>query len=345
MKQKAIIYSIFRSKRCVVYAILFILLFMIGYIFSVNYDYYDYQINEVIGKKEASRGLVLHYEEDDVDDLINETLYIDEYLPLYEDENAKIGKKTYKINSDFKMNIFFGRSIEKDNELIISMLYFRTMKLNESDIGNKVIDLTINGKKYTFTIVGVTDDNHSHFYLSQNFIKDVLKLKANKYYLLVNTFSNVLKAIEHIEGKGYNIEYFDLSSIYEVQEVQKAKESYLYLCALIIICLILFLIGIIKNIFASETKNICLYKTIGFKNKFIKRIMVKRIAIIITFSYFIFLIMVSALSILINRPYISILSSFKHASIIYAIEISILLLTCPFIFKKFKRINIIENMK
>ena len=160
MNKKMIIYSAFRNKKYIVYTILITLLFILSYIFCLNYNYYDYQINDVLGEKEVNRGLILYYEEDNIEDLISEINHIDNFFPLYNNINIKIGKNTYKINSDFKKDIVYGKSIEKDNELIISMLYFRTLEINESEIGYKTIDLAIDGKKNNFTILGVTDDNH-----------------------------------------------------------------------------------------------------------------------------------------------------------------------------------------
>ena len=68
-----IIYSAFRNKKYIVYTILITLLFILSYIFCLNYNYYDYQINDVLGEKEVNRGLILYYEEDNIEDLISES--------------------------------------------------------------------------------------------------------------------------------------------------------------------------------------------------------------------------------------------------------------------------------
>ncbi len=345
MNKKMIIYSAFRNKKYIVYTILITLLFILSYIFCLNYNYYDYQINDVLGEKEVNRGLILYYEEDNIEDLISEINHIDNFFPLYNNINIKIGKNTYKINSDFKKDIVYGKSIEKDNELIISMLYFRTLEINESEIGYKTIDLAIDGKKNTFTIVGVTDDNHSHFYINTNAINNVLNVRPNSYYLLVDTFSNVQSVVQYVQDKNYSIEYYDSGSLYEIEEVQKAKKSFIYLCILIILCLTLFFINIIKNIFTSELKNISLFKAIGFKNKSIRKVITSRVTTILTLSFIITLILTVLLSFIINKSYISIILLVKELGLIYLFGILIIYLSSITLMKKINRVNIIENLK
>lgn len=339
------IFSAFRNKkRYTIYTALIILIFILCFILCINYNYYNYQINYVIGGKEANRGLVLYYDDKEIQNLVDEIKYIDNYSPLYNEENIKYNKKVYKINSNFQKNIIYGKNIEKDNELLISLLFFRNMGLKEDDIGNTSIDLSFNGEKYSFLIVGVTDDNHSHFYINDNVMENALKLKPSKYYLLVDNYVNVSKVIQLLNDKDYTVEYYDSGSLYEIEEVQKAKKIYLYLCLLFIVCLIIFFKSIIKSIVTSELKNISLYKAIGFKNKSIKNIIVKRIAIIISFSYFITTILAIFLSLIINKPYITVLSSIKYITMIYLLKVIILICSEFEIIHKIKKESIIENL-
>ncbi len=340
VKKKLMIFSAFRNKkRYILYTTLIMLIFILCFILCINYNYYNYQINYIIGGKEINRGLVLYYENEKIQNLVNEIKYIDSFSPLYNEAKIKYNGKVYKINSNFQKNIIYGKNIEKDDELIISMLFFKNMGLEESDIGNTSINLLLKGKNYKFLIVGVTDDNHCHFYINNDSVENILELCPSKYYLLVNSYNNVSKVIKSLTDKDYFVEYYDSGGLYEIEDVQSAKKTYLYLCLLIIICLMIFFKSIINNIVTSETKNISLYKAIGFKNKYIKNIIIKRIAIILNFSYLLALGLTLIVSILINKQYITLLSSFIYVSVINILGILILMLSGFNISKKVKKIN------
>lgn len=344
MNQKMIIFSAFRNKKYIVYTILITLLFILSCIFCINYNYFDYQINEILGKKELNRGLVLYYDQEDAEDFISALDHIDNFFPLYNDINLKIDKNTYKINSDFKKDIIYGKGIEKDDELIVSILYCRSIELEKAEIGHKTINLKDNPQK-TFTIVGVTDDNHSHFYINNNAMHNVLAAHPDSYYLLIDSFPNVKKVIQYLENRNYSVEYFDSRGLYEIEEVQMTKKKYIYLILLIIIFFILFFTSIIRSIFTSELKNLSLYKAIGYKNKNIKKIIINRTTVILSISFTITIILNFLLSIIINKAYVSPTLLLKETTIIYFFGLLITYLSSIRITKKIKKINIIENLK
>ncbi len=323
---KLLVFSSFRDKKkTIIYTLLIILIFILSLILCINYEYYDYQINYIVGGKEINRGLVLYYDKNNIENFINNLKYIESYEPLYKESKIKNNNTTYLINSNFQKEIVYGRNIKKDNEILVSLLYLENNNLNYNDILNTNIKLTVNKNNYDFKIVGVTNDNHAHFYINNNSYERILNIKPNKYYILVNSYINVEQVINNIESKDYTVEYYDSGNLYEIEDIKIVKKKYIYLFIFLLILLMLFYKFIIKNIFNSEEKNISLYKSIGFKTKYIKNIIINKILIMLTYSYlFIFLISLIISSIL-NKKYLTYFIIFKYISLIYIIMIILLI--------------------
>ena len=164
---KFIIFNAFRDKKkYLIFLSLFVFyLQFTRYFLLINYKYYDYQIYEVVGKKERNRIIELNTKDISI---LNEINHIDYYYPLYSNQKLILEEHTYTINAYHNENIIYGRSINDSNEIIISKLLPKSLNLKVTDLINTEINVKINNTDYKFLIVGVTDNNASQFYINDN---------------------------------------------------------------------------------------------------------------------------------------------------------------------------------
>lgn len=325
---KFIIFNGYRDKkRYLAYLILFSLIILFLFVLFENNEFYDYQINYVIGAKEANREIVVEDNDSSksIVSLLDKNKHILNYYPLYDSEIIQVNKLGTKINYHRNEKITLGRDISNNNEVILSTFGYQRLSLDENDLG-KTIKLSINDKTYEFVFVGITDVKSVDIYLSQSEFEEIFSLSPSKYGALIDEYPNVSKTIDNLQEKGYNayIEVFQNYS--EIHNIQKVKDSLTVIFVASLIFIFLFVRNITKNVLRMESKNITIYKIVGFKNLKIFKIVFLRIFLTILLSY-IFVLSINTLFLpiynLLDLEFINIKNIFMSSSYSFLIIASI----------------------
>lgn len=340
---KFIIFNAFRDKKkYLIFLSLFVFLISILLTLLINYKYYDYQIYEVVGKKERNRIIELNTKDISI---LKEINHIDYYYPLYSNQKLILEEQTYTINAYHNENIIYGRSINASNEIIISKLLPKSLNLKVTDLINKEINVKINNTDYKFLIVGVTDNNASQFYINDNELQVMYNLNSNRYYIVIDKYINVNKTINKLIDKGYNASLYDTTDLKEIEELNNIKRNYIYFGVLIILIITVFLINIIKNLIHTENKNLALLKILGFKSSKIKNIILIRLILIILLSHLLVLFIFILLLKITNPIYISIYNILMYTGIILLLHMVLIYITTFTLKSKTKKIIALNNLE
>lgn len=338
---KFVITNAFRDKKKYFIFYLFFQLIFIGIFLLINtYEYYDYQINYVIGSNESNRGLEANIDNLNVEELFNNIPYIKEYYPLYNNQTAIYQNKPYQVNQIFNNKIKYGRNIEDDNEIVLSIYCFKQLNLTEKDLGNKEMKLFYNNKYYKFKIVGVTNNNHTHIYISSSSFNNIFRINPKSYYLLVDEYLNIPKTKKILEEKNISSGLYDDSYLKKIEDIKKIQKQYVYILIIITPLVIYFIKNIIKNIVLSESKNIALLKILGYKIKMIKGIVSIRLSIVILLSYIITLLISFIINFFTWQNHL--LFDLKTISLIFFI---IIIIKNVYILNHKTKINVLEIMQ
>lgn len=347
-----IIYNTFRDyKKYLLFTLLIMLSFLLMFIFLSIYDYYDYQINHVVGNKEINRGLLVDILSDtNPIKVFNELDYIENYYPIYNNEYVIYNNKYYQVNYKFNSNdIKFGKSTLSNNEIIISYYTFLNFNLNENDIGNKVFTVTYNNKKYDLLLVGVVNNNKSQFYISLSDMENIFSLVPNEYYVLIDKYTNINKAENEFSKLGYYADIYDTTGYNEINQIKNIQKNYVYMLVGMIIISCIFINNIINNIISSEYKNIAILKAIGYRNRKIQNILLIILICLIIFSFMLIslleLIFSPLLNIIMNNQLFSFIYILKSNFLILLVFILMILVNIFKIRKKVKRLNVLNALQ
>jgi hypothetical protein len=304
-----VIFSSFRKKGK--YIIYILLLFIIScfYLLIIGIDnYYSYNINEVLGKKDVNRGLVIYNS--------NVDIFIESNISL---------------NIYRNYDLLMGSNNLEENDVIISKFYFNILNLEENDIvSNKKIKYKINNKSIVLNIVGVTSNNKTNIYVSESLFNKISDEYPTSYYVLVDSYKNVLKVQDYLLEHGIDSELYDTSGLLEIEKLEKDRQLFKYVLYVSLISLFIVLYMIIKNIFLSEEKNIAILKAIGYKTKDICLIILSRVLILMICSY------------ILNVLLCLILFQFNNYILLFVlINIFILVINSLIYYKKIKDMNVL----
>lgn len=347
---KFMIFSGFRDKRrYIIYTLLFLLVILILFTLFANNGYYEYQINYVSGAKRINREIEAEDNKltNDIDDFIKNKKYVSEYYPVYDNIFVIYNDEVYEINYKNNQKIDFGRDIKNNSEMVLSSFGYLKLNLSEDDLG-KTFDFFINNKHYNFTFVGVTNDKKSHIYLSREVYEKIFELSPTKYNVLIDEFPNVSRAINEFESNGYYAGVIDTTGYKEIEKIREIENRFLTVFIVAFIVLFVFLSNLVKSIFNMESKNIAIYKVIGFKNSKIFKIVFSRIFLITCLSFllaiFLNLIMLPIYS-LFKLKFINLFSVIKWNS--YAFLVIVLFLDLNVIKFAFKivKMDVLESFQ
>lgn len=341
---KFIITNAFKDKKkYIVFYLLLQTIFILLELLLSHYEYYNYQINYVVGAKEINRGLEVIVDNENIKNMFDNIIEIKEYHPIYNNQSVTYNGNYYQINYFFRCSLKYGKIIKNEKEIVISTYLYKKMGLQEDDIGKKKIELFIGNKIYEYKIVGVTDNNKAHLFLSLIEFKSIFKSQARKYYLLVDKYPNISIVIKKLEKQKVSVSIHDADGMKEIEKIQVIQREYFYILMMLLVFLIYFIKYILKNIKKSEEKNIALLKILGYKNKTIKKIIEFRIVILITFTY----LVTVTISFIINSfiEYIDILFVIKSNSVIYMLAILLNYLNSIKIIKEIKKINVLKVLE
>lgn len=348
----SIIYNAFKDyKKYFLFILLFSLSFFLIFIFLSIYDYYDYQINYVIGNKEINRGLEVNTLTDSNQKETFQSLnYIENFYPLYNNERFLYQNKYYQVNYKYNTNnMKFGKSSLSSHEIILSYYCFNFLELNEEDVGNKILTVTYDNKAYDFLIVGVVNDNSSQFYITLDEMETIFSLTPNRYYVLINQYLNISKAKSEFDKLGYSSDIYDATGYAEILQIKKLQQTYIYILIFIMIISYTFVNNIIKNIIASEYKNIAILKAVGFKNKKIKQILIIRLISLVSiaslFTTIIEIIIIPLLNKIINAPMFSYNYIVKMTIPVFIILIIVTLICTAQLKTKIKKLSVLEALQ
>lgn len=263
----SILFIVFRDKeRQGIYALFLFFVSLLFFVLFLFHEYYTYQIDEILGKKEANRGIVIENADLNVEQKMRETKEITSYAPLYFDikvsdtKNRKVSANIYKQDE-----LLIGTEPKDENDVVISKFYYNILGLKENDMQEKKeMQVYMDGQKVRLNMVGVTSNNQIQLYMQENLFIKLNNSNPAKYYAVIDEYKNVDKVINKFLQSGYFSELKDATGSFEIEKIRTTQKTFVYIFIGCIFLLFLILFSIIKNIFYAEGKNISILKAIGY---------------------------------------------------------------------------------
>lgn len=341
-----LILSGFREKKIyIISLVLFILSYLILLTLFSIYNHYNYNIS-ILKNEPINRGIEVYT--NNAHSIESYKNIIEKYYPIYANQKIKKENKYYDFNSwndDIKLSI--GKEPKNKNEIVVSKRLYNSLKLNEKDY-NKVVEYSINNTIQKFYIVGITSNNQADIYMNKNDFTSLFNIDPNKYYVLINNYSNINNFIENMMNNGLTASLYDSTMQTQIDSMENLKNIYQVVMLFIIILIFMFLLVIVKNNIYHENKNIAIFKAIGYRNSKILNIILVRLFIVSLISYVIMQILsfitFSCFNIF-NQYGLTLINLLIYNTITMVIIFLLILINIIFYRSKIVKMNVIDTLK
>lgn len=344
---KLVFNSFIEKNRYIISALLFLLSYLSLTMLLSIYNNYEYNIKS-LQNEEINRTIEVDIDKENALSILKNNKYIETYYPMYNNKRMLYQDKNINFNTSNNVDLIKGSSIKNNNEIIISKSFSKLVKLEETNYNIK-LNFKYNEKEYSFTVVGITDNNKADVYLVEEEFQKIFNPEPSSYYVLISDYKDVKKFINQMLDKGYIANLYNATSEEELNTLINLKNTYIGIMIAIILLIFFFLCIIVKNMLQYETKNIAILKAVGYKNRIISLIMLLRLLIVNLFSY-LFILFITIIthfisSSIISKYNLSLLKLFYYDSIIMLIISFLIIINISIFQRKIKKLDVINTLQ
>lgn len=295
-----IIFNGFKSKKNILFLLMFLTSFLCILILLTTKDYYKDIVENNIGKSRENTKIII-YNNKKIN-MLEELNQIKEIKKVYQSSIlfGSLNNKNYKLIS----------TINKDSNLIKNEIIVPKELENEL---NKTLKIVIFDKDYDLKIVNITEEDE--IIISCELFETIIdnnNLDVISYIVYTDNYKDSIKVID----------YFGQKNIMAILEndngVKKINDLNIFVSNLskfiiFLICIFIFLsFFICKTFIQSEIKKMAILKAIGYNNFQIVFIYTMKVLILLIFSNIIVIIFFGAIT--------NFISLFNHSNYLYFIS-------------------------
>lgn len=343
---KLILSSFKEKKRYIISALLFLFSYLSLIMLLSVYNYHLYNIN-LLQNETINRGVEVIIDGESAKSVLNNN-NIEIYYPIYNNQRMLYHGKSTNFNTTNNVTLTYGSDVKNNNEIIVSSFFAKSIGLDENNYKTE-LEFKYEEHEYSFIVVGITDDNNSDVYLEQEEFRKIFDIEANRFYVLIDKYSNVDSFINRMLNNGYIANLYNATNEEELNSLINLQKTYVGIMLIIVLLIFFFLFAIVKNMIQYESKNIAVLKAVGYRNAVILFILLLRLLIVNLFSYLLMLGAIIFTYWIANSIFLqfdlSLFNLINYSSLIM-IVISFLIFISVFMYrKKIKKIDVIDVLQ
>lgn len=330
---------VFRDKKKMfIYFLLVFSVCIIMFFLLLIEQYYDYYINNVYGNLVENRGIEIFGNKKDIENIIESNYEIIE--PIYSSISLSVGDDIFLVNS-FN-NIIKNNSVNmlNENEIVVS----QNFSLKYNVLVNDFITLNINNNEFTFKIVDIMYHTNVQIYFNSGFYEKNFSIFPKSYYVLLKEYKDVDKTLEKLNNNGFFSVLYDSSYQTNIENFNFVKNKFQIVFIIGFFLSLFFAFNIIKNNIKDESKNIALYKALGYRNSKIMVITISKILILLLLPMFLFcflcFIILLFLNIINTKVFFDLLSIILCLLIFIILIMFVVFMNAFYLSKYIKELNI-----